>query len=157
VTELNRYNLTPFIEPLRMDYVDDKLTSKNTAAELVKLVGIAGGLGDSTHRTWLKVPYCEDFHLVTMATTMPILMLGGPSKEDPRSTYRDFAAAVATRPNVRGSMVGRNVTFPGREDPAAVAQAIHRIVHEQISADEAVEVTMGSRDREMDFLTRYIS
>lgn len=156
VTELNHLKLTPFVEPLRMDHVDGKWVSKNTADELIKLVGIVGGLGDSTHRTWLKVPYCEDFHRVTMATTMPVLMLGGPSKEDPRSTYQDFAAAVATRANVRGSMVGRNVTFPGREDPAAVAQAIHRIVHEQISADEAVEVTMSSRDREMDFLTRYI-
>jgi hypothetical protein len=157
VTELNHFNLTPFIEPLRMDYIDGKWVSKNTADELIKLVGIVGGLGDSTHRTWLKVPYCEDFRRVMMATTMPVLMLGGPSKEDPRSTYHDFAAAVATRANVRGSMVGRNVTFPGREDPAAVAQAIHRIVHEQIPADEAVEVTMSSRDREMDFLTRYIS
>ena len=157
VTDLNRHGLTPFIEPLRMDFVDGKWISKNTADELVKLVGVIGGLGDSTHRTWLKIPYCEDFQRVTMATTMPILMLGGPSKEDPRSTYQDFAAAIAARSNVRGAMVGRNVTFPGPEDPAAVAQAIHRIIHDNISADKAVEVTMAGRNKAMDFLTRYIT
>jgi DhnA family fructose-bisphosphate aldolase class Ia len=156
VTELNRYNLTPFVEPLRMDWVDGKWVNKNTADELVKLVGIIGGLGDATTKTWLKIPFCDDFHRVTMATTMPILMLGGPSKEDPRSTYQDFAAAMATRANVRGALVGRNVTFPGPEDPAAVAQAIHLIIHRGISADEAIEVTRSYRDREMDFLTQYI-
>ena len=89
-----------------------------------------------------------------MATTMPILMLGGPSQEDPRSTYQDFAAAMATRANVRGALVGRNVTFPGSEDPAAVAQAIHLIIHQGISADKAIEVTMDYRDRQIDFFTR---
>lgn len=156
VTDLNRYNLTPFIEPLRMDYVNGQWVDKNNADELVKLAGVLGGLGDASHRTWLKIPYCDEFHRVTMATTLPILMLGGPSKEDPRSTYQDFAAAMATRANVRGAMVGRNVSFPGPEDPAAAAQAINDIIHRGLSAEEAVEVTMASRDREMDFLTRYI-
>lgn len=156
VTDLNRYNLTPFIEPLRMDYVNGQWVGKNNADELVKLAGVLGGLGDASHRTWLKIPYCDEFHRVTMATTLPILMLGGPSKEDPRSTYQDFAAAMATRANVRGAMVGRNVSFPGPEDPAAAAQAINDIIHRGLSAEEAVGVTMASRDREMDFLTRYI-
>ena len=156
VTELNRYNLVPFVEPLRMDYVEGKWISKNTADELVKLVGVIAALGDSSRYTWMKLPFCEDFQRVTLATTMPILMLGGPSQEDPRSTYRDFAAGMATRANVRGALVGRNVTFPGREDPAAVARAINGIVHQGLSPEEAIEVTMSNRDQEMDFLTRYI-
>ena len=156
ITALNHYGVTPFVEPLRMDYVDGKWVNKNTAPELVKLVGIIAALGDSSRYTWLKVPYCEDFYKVTMATTMPLLMLGGPSKEDPRSTYQEFAAGMATRANVRGGLVGRNITFPGREDPAAAAQAINDIVHRGISAEAAVEVTMASRDTKMDFLTRYI-
>ena len=123
---------------------------------LIERWGVIGGMGDSARHTWLKLPYCEDFHRVTMATTLPILMLGGPSKEDPRTTYQDFAAGMATRSNVRGALVGRNVSFPGREDPAAVAQAISDIVHRGFSADEAVEVTMAHRDDKMDFLTKHI-
>jgi hypothetical protein len=156
VTDLNRLELVPFVEPLRMDLVDGKFVSKHTADELVKLVGVIGGMGDSSRHTWMKLPYCDDFRRVAMATTCPILMLGGPSKEDPRSTYRDFAAGMAARSNVRGALVGRNVTFPGAEDPAAVAQAIYSIVHEGITPAEAIALTMSRRDLRMDGLTRYI-
>lgn len=156
VTDLNRYNVVPFVEPLRMDFVDGKWISKNTADELVKLVGVIAGFGDSSRFTWMKLPFCDDFYRVTMATTLPIMMLGGPSKEDPRSTYQDFAAGMAARSNVRGALVGRNVTFPGREDPAAVAQAINAVVHHSASADEAVKITMANRDQKMDFLQQYI-
>jgi DhnA family fructose-bisphosphate aldolase class Ia len=156
ITELNRYEIVPFVEPLRMDYVDGKWVSKNTADEIVKLVGVIAGLGDSSRHTWMKLPYCENFCRVTIATTMPILMLGGPSKEDPRPTYRNFADGMATRSNVRGALVGRNVSFPGPEDPAAVAQAISDIVHKGISPDQAIEVTMAHRDAKMGALNRYI-
>jgi hypothetical protein len=156
ITDLNRHDLVPFVEPLRMDHVDGKWVSKNTADELLKLVGVIGGLGDSSRYTWLKLPYCEDFVRVTLATSMPILMLGGPSKQDPRPIYRDFAAGMATRSNVRGALVGRNVSFPGPEDPAACAQAIYSIVHGGLSPDEAVELTMSHRDQKMDALVAYI-
>jgi hypothetical protein len=157
ITDLNRYELVPFVEPLRMDYASGKWISKNTADELVKLVGVIGALGDSSRHTWMKLPYCDDFRRVAMATTCPILMLGGPSKEDPRFTYRDFAAGMAARFNVRGALVGRNISFPGPEDPAAVAQAIHAIVHQGITPSEAMALTMNRRDAKMDALTRFVS
>lgn len=156
VTELNQYELPAFVEPLRMDFEGGKWVMKNTADELVKLVGILAALGDSSRNIWLKLPYCDDYRRVTMATTLPIILLGGPSKEDPRGTYHEFAAGMATRANVRGAMVGRNVTFPGADDPAAVAQAIHAIVHNGITADDAITMTVQQRDRELDFLTRTI-
>jgi DhnA family fructose-bisphosphate aldolase class Ia len=156
ITDLNRYELVPFVEPLRMDYVGGKWVGKNTADELVKLVGVIGALGDSSRHTWMKLPYCEDFRRVAMATTCPILMLGGPSKEDPRSTYHDFAAGMGARANVRGALVGRNVSFPGPEDPSAVAQAIHAIVHDGISPGEAIGLTMSRRDTQLDALTKFI-
>jgi hypothetical protein len=156
ISDLNRYELPAFVEPLRMDFVAGKWVMKNNADELVKLVGILSALGDSARHTWLKLPYCADFRRVTMATTLPIILLGGPSKEDPRSTFYEFAEGIHTRSNVRGAMVGRNVTFPGDDDPAAVARAIHAIVHDGLSGDEAIMLTTESRDQEMDFLTRYI-
>ncbi len=156
VTQLNRHGLVPFVEPLFVLHKEGKYMLQNSADNLVKLVGVIGGLGDYTTHTWLKVPYCPDFRRVTMATTMPMLMLGGPSKEDPRDTYQDFADAMGTRANVRGAMVGRNVTFPGADDPAAVAQAIHAIIHDGISADEAIEMNVARRGQAMDGLTKYL-
>ncbi len=152
ITELNRYDLVPFVEPLRMDYRDGKWISKNTAEELIKLVGVIGALGDSSRNTWMKLPYCAGYDRVTLATTQPILMLGGASNENPTQTYYDFASGMATRSNVRGALVGRNVSFPGPEDPAAVANAIFAIVHAGASGDEAVEMTMTQRGKKMDFL-----
>jgi DhnA family fructose-bisphosphate aldolase class Ia len=157
ITALNRYELPAFVEPLRMEQKDSKWVTVNTPGELIRLVGIASGLGDSARNLWLKLPYCEDYRRVALATSLPIILLGGPSREDPRSTFSDFAAGMAARSNVRGAMVGRNVTFPGDDDPAAVAQGLHEIVHRGATADDAITVTMASRDREMDFLTRYIS
>jgi hypothetical protein len=157
INDLNRYELPAFVEPLRMDFESGKWVLKHTADELVKWVGVLAALGDSSRHTWLKLPYCEDYSRVTMATTLPIILLGGPSKEDPRGTYQEFAAGMATRANVRGAMVGRNVTFPGADDPAAVATAIHAIVHDGASGEDAVGITLDNRDRAMDFLTRWIS
>ncbi len=156
VTALNRYDLPAFVEPLRMDHVGGKWVNKHTAEELTKMVGIMSGLGDSSWNMWLKVPYCDGFEQVALATTMPLMLLGGPSQEDPRSTYRDFVLGVAARSNVRGVMVGRNVSFPGADDPAAVAQVIDDIVRKGISAEEAVTATQAYRNQNMDLLTRYI-
>jgi hypothetical protein len=156
VTELNRYDLPAFVEPLRMDFENGQWVMKNTADELVRMAGVVAAFGDSSRNTWLKLPYCEDFHRVARATTLPIILLGGPSKEDPRSTFQEFAAGMRARANVRGVMVGRNVTFPGAEDPAAVAHAVHAIVHHGASGDDALELTTQHRDRLLDFLTSYI-
>lgn len=162
ITELNRYELTPFVEALRLDYEPGETPEtgqwikKNTADELLKLAGVLSAMGDSSRHTWLKLPYCEDFGKVANATSLPILMLGGPSREDPRHTYQEFVSGMATRANIRGALVGRNVTFPGPEDPAAVGQAIYGIVHERASADEAIETTMARRDHKMNALTAYV-
>ncbi len=152
ITELNRYNLVPFVEPLRMDYVDGKWVSKNTAEELVKLVGVISALGDSSRNTWMKLPYCENYHMVTMATTLPILMLGGDSHGGPLPMFQSFCAGMSARSNVRGALVGRNITFPGPEDPAAVAEAVFAIVHQGIGPEEAVEITEKRRDENIDYL-----
>ena len=157
VTALNRHSLASFVEPLRMKYyANGTWEMQNTAEELIKLVGVLAALGDSSRYTWLKLPFCQNFHQVTLATTLPILILGGPSKEDPRDTYADLAAAMAARNNVRGALVGRNISFPGADDPAAVAQVIHQIIHKNISAETAVDLSVSYRNQDMDALTKYI-
>ena len=55
------------------------------------------GLGGNTARTWLKIPVCEDYERVVRATTMPLLMLGGASHNDPEPTIREFARGLTRR------------------------------------------------------------
>ena len=71
------------------------------------------------------------------ATTLPILLLGGESAGDPAPFLRQLASAMAAGPNVRGALVGRNVLYPGDEDPLAMAEAAGGIVHEGWSVETA--------------------
>lgn len=155
VRSLNSYGLVPFVEPLPMKVEGDKYKSNYTVAQLVKFVCVAAALGDSSRHTWLKIPYVEGFERVARATTLPVLMLGGPARGDPTPTIRDFAAGMRARANVRGVLVGRNVLFPGQDDPLAMALAINGIVHRGFSAEEAIEYLMSHRALDMDFLTRW--
>jgi hypothetical protein len=156
VRDLNRYGLVPFVEPLPMKVEEGKYKSNYTVAQLVKFVCVAAALGDSSRHTWLKIPYVESFERVAKATTLPVLMLGGPAREDPTPTIRDFAAGMRARANVRGVLVGRNVLFPGQDDPVAMALAVNGIVHRGFSAEQAIEHLMGHRGLNMDFLTRWV-
>jgi hypothetical protein len=63
---------------------------------------------------------------------------------------------MAAAQNVRGALVGRNVLFPGPEDPSAVAGAVSRIVHQNYSVDQALQHIAAIRGKEMDKLTRVL-
>ncbi len=156
VTELSRRRLHAFVEPLPMKLVDGRFRSDYTPANLMKLVSVAAAFGETSRYTWLKIPYVDGFEQVARATTLPIMMLGGESKEDPDPVLRDFASGVRAGPNVRGVLVGRNVTFPGDEDPLAVALAVSGIVHEGLTFHEAQARLHEVRGRDMDLLAPYL-
>jgi DhnA family fructose-bisphosphate aldolase class Ia len=108
---------------------------------------VAAALGDSSRRLWLKLPYCDGFETVARATTLPILLLGGESAGDPAHFLTQLENALGAGGNVRGALVGRNVLYPGEEDPLAVAEAVGGIVHLGWSAGQALESMAASRSR----------
>ncbi len=155
VTDLARRGLYSFLEPLPMRHADGRYVSDYTVPNLVKLVSVAAGLGESSRYTWLKIPYVDGFDTVVRATTLPVLMLGGESREDPAPILREFAAGMRAGGNVRGVLVGRNVTFPGGEDPLAVALAVRGIVYDGLTDEQAVGKIAEIRGRDMEMLSRY--
>ncbi|HEY3248817.1 MAG TPA: hypothetical protein VGK88_11055, partial [bacterium] len=126
-----------FLEALMVQRVDGKYMMLRTPEALIKVVSVASGLGGSSALTWLKIPYGEDYERVALATTCPILMLGGESRGDPTGILEEFAAGMRAGGTVRGALVGRNVTYPGKDDPLAVALAVNAIVHRGFSAADA--------------------
>lgn len=156
VTQLNRYNIPAFIEALAVERTDGGYKTRKTVADQIKVNGVATALGDSSRGIWLKIPYVEGFEEVALSTTCPILMLGGESRGDPTPTIREFVSGMKIGGSVRGALVGRNVHFPGRDDPCAVAGAIHNVVHRNFDVEQAVDYLMDKRGKEMDRLTRYI-
>lgn len=156
VTELSRHGLLAFVEPLPMEGKSGAYSNDYTVAELVKWVGICAGLGETSRFTWLKVPYVHGFEHVALATTLPILLLGGPSHGDPLPTLQEFAAGMGCGNNVRGTMVGRNVMFPGEEDPLGVTAAVVAITRDGADPEAALQVMADFRGTRIDAITNYL-
>jgi hypothetical protein len=151
---LRRKRLAAFLEPLdvRKDEGHGYHTLKD-AATLVRQCGIAAGLGESSSQMWLKLPYCENFGRVGQATTLPILLLGGPARDDPTHTLRDFKDGLDASARVRGAIIGRNLLFPSSADPACgsaapsplpMCRALTSLVHHDATLEEAVGIAQSS-------------
>jgi DhnA family fructose-bisphosphate aldolase class Ia len=155
ITELNKLSLPAFLEPLSVERTADGYKMFKTPEELIKNMSVATALGDSSKGIWLKIPYCDGFDKVAKATTCPILMLGGESSGDPASVLADFSKGLVAGYNVRGALVGRNVLFPGREDPSAIAEAVSRIIHQNYSLKQAMAHIANTRGQGLDRLSAF--
>lgn len=138
ISACNALALPTFLEPLPVARTDRGYSVTKTPEALARLAGVASALGDSSRYLWLKLPYCEGYETVAQATTLPILILGGESAGDPAPFLRQLGAAMASGPNVRGALVGRNVLYPGGEDPLAMAEAAGAIVHDGMAVEDAI-------------------
>jgi len=153
VTELNKYSIPVFLEAFTVEHAADGYKTVKTAEGLIKAIGVATALGDSSKGIWLKIPYCDGFDKVAKATTCPILMLGGEALGDPAPVLREFTRGLASGSNVRGALVGRNILFPGREDPSAIANAVSRIVHQNYNMEQALSHITSVHGKALDRLT----
>ena len=153
ITELNAFGLPTFLESLPVIKTEKGYSVIKTAEELTRIVGAASALGDSSRYLWLKLPYCENYEMVARATTLPILLLGGESVGDAAPFLRELAAGLLAGPNVRGALVGRNVLYPGDEDPLSIAEAVGGIIHKGWNVEQALDAGRAHRGREMDWLT----
>jgi hypothetical protein len=152
INECNALGLPMFLEPLPVTRTEKGYTVVKTAEALARLAGAASALGDSSRYLWLKLPYCENYETVARCTTLPILLLGGDSAGDAAPFLRQLGSALRAGPNVRGALVGRNVLYPGTEDPQAVAEAAGLIVHENMPVEEALAAMAANRGMAMDRL-----
>lgn len=156
IEDLNYFGLAAFFEALPVRKGSMGYPIRKDAESLIKIIGVATAMGDSSLNLWIKIPYCEDYHLVAASTTCPILMLGGASKGNPIPTLKEFEAGLKAGNNVRGILAGRNILFPGSDDPACVAQAAHGVVHMGHSVEDAIRVMKEQRGKNMERLTNVI-
>ena len=152
VEACNEIDLPVFLEPLPVQQIDGRYQVLMTADELIRVIGVASGLSHSTANLWLKIPYVNDYWRVAQSFSGPILMLGGASTGNPVGTIEQFVRGMGEGENVRGAMVGRNVLYPGPDDPAAVAESICELVHKRCTPYEAVRVIHPLRNTNMDLL-----
>ncbi|MBI3732184.1 MAG: hypothetical protein HY259_01845 [Chloroflexi bacterium] len=151
--ELDRMNLPIFLEALPVRKGEKGYELSPSLEDMVKTIGIASALGASSANLWLKAPVVENFARVADATTLPLLMLGGATQAEILPLLEMFAQGMKAGANVRGVMAGRNVLFPpAGEDPAAIAHALDRIVHDGADARAAWATMNEARGTEIDWL-----
>ena len=152
IRRCNAVGLPVFLEPLPVVKTASGYQVKMDADELIKTIGVGSALGDSSTGLWLKIPYVPEYYRVLRATTLPVLMLGGASTGNPVDTIQNFERGMGEGFNVRGAMVGRNMLYPGKDDPGAAAEAVCDVVHKLASSLEAVRTLRKHRGRGMDAL-----
>jgi DhnA family fructose-bisphosphate aldolase class Ia len=152
IKDLNRFGLAAFFEVLPVRKDSSGYPVKKDPESLVKLIGVATAMGDSSLNLWIKIPYCDQYATIAASTTCPILMLGGAATGNPIPTLEEFEKGLKEGRNVRGVLAGRNILYPGTDDPACVAQAAHQIVHKGQSVEAVIACMKEWRDRELDRL-----
>lgn len=152
ITELNAVGLPMFLESLPVIKTEDGYKIIKTAEELARTAGAASAMGDSSRYLWLKLPYCENYEMVAQATTLPILLLGGEPVGDATPFLRELAAGLQAGPNVRGALVGRNILYPGDDDPLAIIESVGGIIHQGWNVEQALAAQAEHRGRDMDWL-----
>lgn len=152
VGELAEAELLAFLEPLPVVRDGGAYRVQRTVAALAGAVSAASAMGASSLYTWLKVPGCPDFARVAAATTLPLLLLGGEAVGDPRPVLEDLRGAMRAGRNVRGAMIGRNVLYPGGDDPRAAAAATAAIVHDGATVETALDILAAERGRDPELM-----
>lgn len=152
VSELAEANLLAFLEPLPVVREGGAYKVVRTPRALAEAVSVASAMGASSLYTWLKLPTCPGFAQVARATTLPLVILGGEAVGDPRPVIEDLRRGMAAGPNVRGAMIGRNVLYPGADDPRAVAAAVSAVIHGDAGVDEALAAMEAERGKDPELI-----
>jgi DhnA family fructose-bisphosphate aldolase class Ia len=124
VTQLAAHDRIAMIEPFMSRRVDGRIQHDLSTDAVMRSMAIASALGATSSRTWLKVPVVADMERVAEATTMPLLLLGGPRSDRPDEMF-DHWEKTLRLPGVRGLVVGRNLLYPSDDDvTSAVKTAV---------------------------------
>ncbi|HSE95409.1 MAG TPA: hypothetical protein VLD61_05925 [Methylomirabilota bacterium] len=148
VSELAELQLLSFLEPLPVVREGTAYRVQRTVTALTGAVSVAAAMGASSLYTWLQLPTCPSFEAVAAATTLPIVILGGEAVGAPPSVLADLSAALQVGSNVRGAIIGRNVLYPGDDDPRAIAAATAAIIHEDSDLEAALAIMEAERGKD---------
>jgi class I fructose-bisphosphate aldolase/fructose-bisphosphate aldolase/2-amino-3,7-dideoxy-D-threo-hept-6-ulosonate synthase len=124
-------------EPIPVSFQE---TSAHTISNVAKAARIAAEAGAD----FVKVHYVGsvvDYRTVTDSCYVPVLVLGGPAKDDPRDALQ--MAADALEAGARGIVFGRNIVTHPRPD--RMAAALGEIVHGGATVQAAAKTLLVPR------------
>lgn len=110
---------------------------QETRAHTIENVANGARIGAEAGADFVKVHYVgpvEEYRTVTASCFVPVLVLGGAAKADPRDALQ--MAADAIEAGARGIVFGRNIITHPRPD--RMAAALGEIIHGGATVDAAV-------------------
>jgi class I fructose-bisphosphate aldolase/fructose-bisphosphate aldolase/2-amino-3,7-dideoxy-D-threo-hept-6-ulosonate synthase len=116
-------------EPIPVSFQETKAHTIANVASAARIVAEAGADFAKVH----YVAPASDYRQVTAACFVPVLILGGPAKNDPREALQMAADALSA--GARGVVFGRNIVTHPRPD--RMAAALGEIVHGGATAEAA--------------------
>lgn len=123
VSELAAAGRVSVIEPFMAHGSPHGPVHDYSTTQVIRSITVASALGNTSARTWLKVPWIPEIDRAVAATSLPCLLLGGDVPDDAGDTLRRWSAAMSL-PNVMGLVLGRSLLFPRDGDVAANVDAI---------------------------------
>lgn len=115
---------TVILEPFFASRSQGELVNDLSTEAVTRSVAVAAALGNTSARTWLKLPCVAGMERVLAASTLPVMLLGGPVTPTMDDNLRSWAHCLR-QPSVKGLAIGRTLLFPPDGD---VAGAVDRIV-----------------------------
>ena len=127
VSALAAEGLMAMVEPFLSRWEDGKIVNDLSPDAVIKSIGVASAIGNTSRHTWLKIPVVEEMERVMTATTLPTLLLGGDPKGSDDEVFASWGRALGL-PGVRGLVVGRSLLFPQNDDVAAAVDVAAGLV-----------------------------
>ena len=127
VSQLAAAGRSAVIEPFLSYPSPEGLVNDLSEEAVIRSVTIASALGNTSARTWLKIPCTADLERAVAATSLPCLLLGGEVPKDPEQTLSMWRSAMRL-PNVHGLVLGRSLLFPRDGDVAANVDRIVEVL-----------------------------
>lgn len=100
----------------------------------LRSVSVAARVAAELGADWVKTSYVPGFEQVIATCYVPVVVLGGPGKADPRATLEMARAAMDA--GASGATIGRNIWQA--ENPTGMAAALAAIIHEGATVDAAL-------------------
>ncbi|REJ07250.1 deoxyribose-phosphate aldolase [Microbacterium bovistercoris] len=138
VGEAASAGLPIMLEPFISARHDGRVVNDLTTDSVIRSIAIASALGADSAYTWMKLPVVADMERVVASTTMPVLLLGGDSGEDPDERFASWERALAL-PGVRGLTVGRTLLYPPDGDVLGAVDVAARMVHPTLGAGASTD------------------
>lgn len=134
VEQGTEWNLPVIVESLPRGFEFDKHDDLRTPENITFIARMAVERGAD----FIKVPYTgdkESFRELVESCYVPVLVLGGSARAEKRAFLQEVKDALDC--GAAGVIVGRNIYQA--EDPEKMTRSIAKIIHQNVSVDEAME------------------